>query len=210
MELEIVKEPNFESNCYILEEDGACVVVDPNDAKRVPEAVLRRGWKVELIILTHEHCDHMAGLDALRDCFPEARVVISEVCAAGLQDKRINMSRMAETYLAFAGKPGIAYQPFVTRPVEPAFSEEKEVVWRGHRFYLRSMPGHSPGSTGIWMDEKTFFSGDYLLPEEDKPVLRLPGGSEEAFLLQTLPVLLTLPKGVRIYPGHGASGREIQ
>ena len=202
MNWEMFTEPLFESNCYILEEDGACIVVDPNDPAAVPERITRRGWTPELIFLTHEHCDHMAGLDALRARFPSARVIAGEACCRGLQDKRINMTRMAETYLAFSGKPGVSYPPFVPAYVKPSFTEELTLHWRGHVIRCIALPGHTPGSTGIRMDENVFFSGDYLLIGKE-PVLRLPGGSEIAFRQITVPVLMALPKGIRVFPGHG-------
>ena len=59
-------DPLTESNCYLLGENGRAVVIDPNHPRGPLELLERLGWKPELILLTHEHCDHMAGLEALR------------------------------------------------------------------------------------------------------------------------------------------------
>ena len=60
-------DPLTESNCYILAEDSKCVVIDPGESERLLRTLDEYGWEPELILLTHEHCDHMAGLDALRE-----------------------------------------------------------------------------------------------------------------------------------------------
>ena len=182
LRLERWTEPLAESNCYLLGEGGGAVVIDPNDPRGPLERLEALGGKAELILLTHEHCDHMAGLEALRDRYPQARVVTNAACSEGLGDTRRNMTRMMEVYLTFRGKPGVTYPP-----------------------------GHTPGSAGIFLDEDTFFSGDYLIHGE-AVILRLPGGSEADYRRAAEPFLHQLPPGLRICPGHGApyilTGRE--
>ncbi|MFQ7453449.1 MAG: MBL fold metallo-hydrolase [Flavonifractor plautii] len=62
--LERWTEPLAESNCYLLGEAGRAVVIDPNDPRGPLERLEALGWTPERILLTHEHCDHMAGLEA--------------------------------------------------------------------------------------------------------------------------------------------------
>jgi hydroxyacylglutathione hydrolase len=45
---------------------GAVAVVDPADAEAVAAAVRALGLRIDLILLTHHHADHVAGTDALR------------------------------------------------------------------------------------------------------------------------------------------------
>ena len=203
MQMRISTDPLTESNCYILEESGGCVVIDPNDSQAPLRIITENGWTPELILLTHEHCDHMAGLDTLRDRWPEARVVVSRVCNEGIQNKRLNMSMIMEVYLYFSGHPGCHYDPFVCRPVEECYDGDFSITWRGHRFRFVPLPGHTPGSVGIFMDDNVFFSGDYLLPDREV-VLRLPGGSEEDYARVTVPFLQRLPDGIQVRLGHGA------
>ena len=75
LEWERWTEPLAESNCYLLGEAGHAVVIDPNDPAGPLECLQRRGWSPELIFLTHEHCDHMAGLETLRSRYPQAKVI---------------------------------------------------------------------------------------------------------------------------------------
>lgn len=50
------------------------MVIDPNDPRGPLERLEALGWTPERILLTHEHCDHMAGLEALRNRWPGVRV----------------------------------------------------------------------------------------------------------------------------------------
>lgn len=195
-------DPLTGSNCYLLGEAGRAVVVDPNDPSGPPERLAQLGWAPELILLTHEHCDHMAGLEALRERYPEARVAASAACSEGLQSTRLNMSMMMEVYLSYRGKPGVAYPPFTCRPAHITYEDGWETRWRGHRLRCVALPGHTPGSAGVFFDETLFFSGDYLIPGEEV-ILRLPGGSEEDYRALTQPFLERLGAGLRICPGHG-------
>lgn len=203
LRLERWTDPLTESNCYLLGEGSRATVIDPNDPAGPLARLEALGWTAELILLTHEHCDHMAGLEALRSRYPEAQTVCSARCSEGIQNPRLNMSRMMEVYLTFRGKPGVSYAPFACRPAETAYDSVWSRVWRGHRLEARSLPGHTPGSACLLLDGETLFSGDYLIPGE-AVILRLPGGSEEDYLRRTKPFLAALPPGLRICPGHGA------
>ena len=159
LRLERWTEPLAESNCYLLGEAGRAVVIDPNDPRGPLERLEALGWTPERILLTHEHCDHMAGLEALRNRWPGVRVAATAACSAGLGDARLNMTRRMEVYLAFRGKPGVSYPPFVCRPADETYEHAWEYVWRGHRLRAVALPGHTPGSAGIFLDGDTFFSG---------------------------------------------------
>lgn len=202
LRLERWTDPLTESNCYLLGEGGYAAVIDPNHPRGPLEKLEALEWEVELILLTHEHCDHMAGLETLRERWPGARVVCSAACDRGIQDRRQNMSLMMEVYLSFRGKPGVSYAPFVCRPAEVVYDARWETQWRGHRLAAQALPGHTPGSACLCVDGETVFTGDYLIPGE-AVILRLPGGSEAEYLESTRPFLAGLPLGTAICPGHG-------
>ena len=195
-------DPLTESNCYILAEDKKCVVIDPGESVHLLTTLDEHGWEPELILLTHEHCDHMAGLDALREAYPQAHFAAAKNCNDGIQNTRLNMSRIMDVYLYFRGKPGIHFDPIVCRPADEIIEENAQLSWRGHTLRLVPMPGHTPGSVGIFLDEKAFFSGGYLIPGEE-PLLRFPGGDADSYEKITEPILRSLPAGIRVYPGHG-------
>ena len=45
-------EPRSGSNCYLMGEEGGCLVVDPNDPRGPLSLLEERGWTPELILLT--------------------------------------------------------------------------------------------------------------------------------------------------------------
>ena len=67
---------HLETNCYLLEDDGACLVVDPGSsgsalAREVPEGA------VVTIVATHGHHDHVGGIAALKRA-TDAKFLISK------------------------------------------------------------------------------------------------------------------------------------
>jgi len=48
---------------------GATAIVDPADAQPVIEALEKAGGRLDLILLTHHHADHIAGVDEVRARF---------------------------------------------------------------------------------------------------------------------------------------------
>lgn len=201
LQINVLTDPLTESNCYILEEDGRCVIIDPGESDNLLQLLSTKQWTPDLVLLTHEHCDHMAGLDSLRSSYPLIRFPATAKCNEGIQNTKLNMSRIMGIYLHFRGKPGISYQRFVCRPADEIIADDEVIEWKGHSLRFIALPGHTPGSEGIMLDEKSFFCGDYLIKGEEV-ILRFPGGDEKQYKLITEPFLESLPAGIYICPGH--------
>lgn len=194
------------SNCYILAKEGHALIIDPNDGDRLCTFFKEEKLQPEYVILTHEHCDHMQGLKKVRSAYGALKVIAQKQCSENLENSVKNMSGMMETYLYFksGGTKQFHYPPIVCPPADVTFEKEFAFFWRGHEFFMESVPGHTQGSIGIWMDRSILFSGDYLiLGEED--LTRFPGGSSRDYETFAKPWIQSLPKGLWIYPGHGAA-----
>lgn len=195
-----------ESNCYLIEENKKVIVVDPNEAAVIIATLEKYQWKAEQIFLTHEHCDHIKGLNTLR-AYCEVPVIAQEKCSEGIQDPVRNMSRLMGVYLYYKNKKCIEdYQVFVCKKAERTFQKEMCWTFEGHELRAISLPGHTPGSSCLILDRTRLFSGDYLLPGEET-VTRFPGGSTKDYEKKTKPWLRNLPMGMSVYPGHGPSFR---
>ena len=196
-------DPLTESNCYIIVSGRSALIIDPNQANLIASYMTAHGLTPSCILLTHEHCDHIAGLNDVRSRW-HVPVIASKACSDGIQDTKTNMSRIMETYLYFksGGKLHVSYQKFTCQAADIVFQGPAyDFAWNGHSFCLLAAPGHTPGSTCIIADGTALFSGDYFIPGE-RVITRLPGGDEDAYETLGKAVLRALPEPIRTYPGH--------
>jgi hydroxyacylglutathione hydrolase len=77
MPLEIVTIPCRKDNYAFLVHDtdtGETAVVDAPEAGPIEAELDARGWRLDDILLTHHHDDHVAGVAELRELYPGVRV----------------------------------------------------------------------------------------------------------------------------------------
>ena len=103
---------------------------------------------------------------------------------------------------------GVAFEGFIQQPPRVTrLIEEDDVVDIGSRqFEVLHLPGHSPGSIGLWeADTGTLFSGDAIY---DGPLLDELDDSDITDYCTTMERLIDLPVTV-VHAGHDPSfGRE--
>ena len=70
------------TNCYIVaDEEKNAAVVDPGaEAARVKKILDDHQLRLRAVLLTHGHFDHIGGIKGLIEAFPDAEVVIGEMC----------------------------------------------------------------------------------------------------------------------------------
>lgn len=187
------------SNTWVIEEDGFSLVVDP--ARDLTPGV---GIKVEKILLTHEHYDHISGVNEWKNS-TGASVLCTAACAEGIGDANKNLAHIFPAFCQLQTWVALDEIPETDRgytcSADETFDDSLTFDWRGHAFSLFALPGHSPGGCGILVDGEAFFSGDSLLPDQEVQ-LRLPGGDRTSWEKISLPRLRALPDGITVYPGH--------
>ena len=187
------------SNMYVITENGHTLVIDPALDTSPGENLL-----IDLMIITHEHYDHISGVNAWKKKY-HAPLLCSEACAARIQDPKKNQARHFDTFCEIQSWMQIGTLPQIdtgyTCKAERTFRDATGFEWQGHTIRLIEIPGHSPGSIGIYIDEVHFFSGDSLLKDTEIE-LRFPGGSRKQWLEIGEPRVKAVPKGTVIWPGH--------
>lgn len=193
----------MDSNSYLVEEEGHGVIIDGSACRGVLEEVSRRGLTVDYLLLTHEHFDHIWFLEDLRKAYGMP-VVACRLCSERMQDVKTNLSNISDLLYYF--KTGVMREgrsrSFTCKEADIVYEDSFCLDWRGHRFDFCRLPGHSPGSVTITMDQGNVFTGDYLIQGEEE-ITRLKGGSQKDYEFLARPWLEGIPEGSRIFPGHG-------
>ncbi len=182
MDIQTLTLGNYQVNCYIVEYEGQCFVIDPGYA---PDTVLRalNGRQPDAILLTHGHFDHVGAVKQLIE-------------ATGC---RLYMHRADYD------------QPAIFKMLYPLAGSRLPIRFYGQDALpveLLHTPGHTPGSVCIRIED-VLFTGDTLF-DGSCGRTDLPGGDHKV-LLQSLARLRSLSGDFRVYPGHGnATTLDIQ
>ena len=201
------------------------LIIDPADCAAVLERC--RGAATVTALLTHEHFDHISGLNKLRELrrwnlspefgehqkdyaieinenmeFP-CLVVAGEICSKRIQDVRENMSVYADVLAELAEKQLVGpVEPFTCQEADITFKDYYSFCWLGHTVDLFATPGHSAGSCCIRVDD-FLFVGDSVL--ENNLMVKFPGSNKKLYQSVTVPLLEKLlgNRVTSVYPGHG-------
>ena len=192
----------FQTNCYVVSQaatPGRCWIVDASfEPEAMIEYVKSQGLTPEMLVLTHAHVDHIAGVRELRAAFPSLPIVIHALEEAWLTDPMLNLS-------------GLSGMPVTSPTATSLLGEGQTLRWGGGEWKVLHTPGHSPGSVTLVNDaEGVAFVGDALF---NGSIGRtdFPGCSFETLERSIRTKLYALADETTIFPGHGPEstiGRE--
>jgi len=194
----------FQENTYIVWLPGHqdALVIDPGlEPELILDFLRERELTPAAILNTHGHADHIAGNGALKQFYPDARLIIGVNEARLLTDANANMS-------APFGMP-------ITSPPADTLVREGDIVdAAGIRLEVFDIPGHSPGHIVFLYHGKpcVVFGGDVLF-RGSIGRYDLPNGNGELLLQGIREKLYTLPDDTLVYSGHGpvtTTGHEKQ
>jgi hydroxyacylglutathione hydrolase len=179
------------TNCYVLVAADACWVVDPGFS---PQPLLdhlgAKRLSPQRILLTHGHCDHIAGIDEAKDAFPEAIVTAPAGDASMLDDPMANLS------LPF----GFDVRQ---RPADQTVRPGQELAMGTIAWRILDVAGHSPGGVAYHCPAaEVVIVGDALFADSIGRT-DIPGADHDRLIANIRRNLLTLPDATRVLPGHG-------
>ncbi len=178
----------LETNCLVASEGQTAVAVDVGgDPAPVLRLLQDKGLRLEAILLTHLHCDHLYGVAALAKA-TGARAL------AGSED-----ATLMDTELGRGGFMGLpAVPPFEWEAAVPG-----ELPLLGQTCRVLATPGHSPGSrTYHFPAAGVAFVGD-LLFYRSVGRTDFPGGDYDVLIQSVKSEIFSLPETTVVYPGHG-------
>lgn len=209
----------LQANCYLLarEEGAGCVVVDPGmeALDGVRQAVAAADLRVEAVLVTHGHFDHMwcaqdvaAEFDAPVWIHPADRHLLSDPMAA----------ISGESAAMLRAQLGMHDLPEFTEPADVRDASDGTVIEvDGLSIRVDHVPGHTPGTVFYRVDwdgpepvSAIMFSGDFLFAGSIGRT-DLTGGDHAQMEDSLRERILPLPDDVVVLPGHGPQtsiGRE--
>ena len=181
----------FTSKTYILYRDGEpkAWLVDIGDVEPVLTFLQEKKLTVEGVLLTHAHFDHIYGIEALVEQFPDCKVFATEYTKQALASEKINMSRYHGTPINY-DKDNIVV----------VHESESISLFKGEpsmEFY--ETPGHNPGCLTMALGN-IIFTGDAYIPGVGANT-RLPHANKK-LAEKSLERILSLSEGKRILSGH--------
>jgi glyoxylase-like metal-dependent hydrolase (beta-lactamase superfamily II) len=181
----------FMENSYLVNRDGSdrALFIDPGDeAPMLLAAVDAMGLKLDGILLTHTHIDHVGAVA------PVARTTGAEVWVPMIEKQVLaDINR----YVPF---PDLG--PFDNWDAEHTVAGGEKLELAGFEIDVIFTPGHSPGHVTYSIpDEGAVFSGDVLF-QGSVGRTDLPGGDWPTLLESIRSLVDSLPESTSVFPGH--------
>lgn len=175
-----------QTNGYLVETPDGNVLIDAPEG--IAEWITRRGVRVDDVLLTHQHYDHVMDAAALQ-------TLGARLHAFSEYSTDLTLETPAREW----GMP-ISVKPY---HIDRIFDMSEPFRIAGLEISLAHIPGHAIDSVTFHLPEAGIvFSGDTLFAGSIGRT-DLPGGSTTQLLDGIAAKLLTLPGETKVFPGHG-------
>src|SRR5215207_11735646 len=177
MIIERTEAPQWTSNAYLVAdgEGGHAVLIDGNGVTDpLIEKAEKLGVTVDAIIVTHWHGDHIAGIDAYRSRFADAKVYAHPWTKDAIADD-----------LA----------------VDETFDDGDVLEFGDLRIEVLYTPGHTDGQVCLLVNGSDLFTADVLFKGTVGGTFA-PGNTGYADQKASVLRLMELPPETTVHPGH--------
>lgn len=180
-------------NTYVLAKDNLALVIDPGfNGDSIVEHCQKHNLKIDTIILTHGHYDHIRDLSRFID--GEVKIYIHQDELDFLYKPALNLSSSFGKNFSLNKNIKIS-----------TVKDQSIISFTDLEFKVLHLPGHSQGSIGISYNQH-FFAGDTLFYDSVGRT-DLPTGSRVNLFKSLSKLKASLSRGTIIYPGHGKGGK---
>jgi glyoxylase-like metal-dependent hydrolase (beta-lactamase superfamily II) len=181
----------LENNTYLIacENKKQALVIDPSfgSAKEILSFLEKNNLKLDKILLTHSHYDHIADVKSLKER------LFSSIYVHKLDSKNLIDPGSDEIFSMFQ----------IEKVVPDFYIKENDLIKLGDiTFKVIETPGHTPGGVCYLIEkEKILFTGDTLFKGSYGRV-DFPTSNKED-MIKSLLKLSKLDSKIIAYPGHG-------
>ena len=170
----------------VLDFDPAAARVSTTSVDRLLRLIDESGLRLEYILETHAHADHMTGADEIRRRTGASIGVGSEI------------TRVQKTFATL----------FEAADVRPDASAFDRTFVDGDRFALGRLeveilhaPGHTPACVSYRIGDAVFVGDTLFMPDFGTARCDFPGGDART-LYRSIQRILALPEETRMFVGH--------
>lgn len=175
------------TNGYVIDHQGACVVVDA--PALIHDMIKTEGLNPTHLLLTHQHFDHTEDVEALQS------LGVKVIAHSAYDESLIRQKEARENW----GLP-INITPFTPDVI---LDGKSEFAVNGLTFKVSHVPGHSPDSITFYNEDLgVVFSGDTLMAG-GMGRTDLPGGNHQQLVSGIKEHIYSLPADTLVLSGHG-------
>ena len=198
MEILCVPVGPLQANCYLVwdEANVACAVDPGGEPERLAHLVEKKGLRLEAVLVTHGHFDHVEGVKGLAEATGAAIY-----CSSQVQPVLSGSQGCSAT-----GYP----IPAVGEPTIQVVDDGAKVTVGDLTVTVITTPGHTPGDVTFEIGG-ALFCGD-LLFRRSVGRTDFPGGNFPQLLGSVARLFKLYPADTKVYPGHMESttlGEEL-
>jgi len=185
----------FQENTYVLyDESKSCIIIDPGcyeefEKSELIDFINAESLKVEKLINTHCHIDHVLGNKFIKDTFG-VQLYIHKNDEATL--------RAVETYA-----PNYGFPHFESTVADQYLEEGIALTFGDSSIDIIYVPGHAPGHIALISNDDKFCIGGDVLFRGSIGRTDLSGGDLDTLIKSIHEKMFSLPNDTKVYCGHG-------
>lgn len=190
MQVKTIVSGELDNNTYVVINNDEAVIVDSSASIQELEKVLN-GARVQGVLLTHAHFDHIANLPEILKHF-NTKCYLSKNAPKKFGDVEANASFLSKPFTISVDEGSLVY-----------VKGGDKINLAGLTFDVLDLPGHTDCGLGFVVED-VLFSGDTMFNGGyGRTDLKTSSYKD---LLASLKILFKNYKGYRLLSGHGSEG----